>query len=1645
MTEPGQSAASTEQRLLDYLKRVTADLRLTQRRLREREAADDEPIAVVGMACRYPGGANSSEELWQLVAEGREAISDFPADRGWNLADLFDSDPDRPGHTYVTRGGFLDRLGDFDAAFFGISPREATAMAPQQRLLLETSWHALEHAGIDPTSLAGTRTGTFVGCNQLDYCWNVPEIPAGYEGHMTTGSAAAVVSGRVAYALGLEGPAVTVDTACSSSLVALHLAVRSLRARETSLALAGGVAVMATPVEFVGFSEQRGLSQDGRCRSFSADADGMGLAEGVGVLVVERLADARRHGHRVLAVVRGSAVNQDGASNGLTAPNGPSQQRVIRDALAAARLTPDQVDAVEAHGTGTTLGDPIEAQALLATYGADRPADRPLRLGSIKSNLGHTQAAAGVAGVIKMIEALRHGVLPPTLHADAPTPAVDWSAGAVSLLTEAMPWTADGRPRRAAVSSFGISGTNAHVILEEAPDESAGSEQSGEPDEAADPSGSELPAARPLGSDRLPWVVSARSAEALAASAARLADGVAARQGVSAPDVAHSLVAGRAALSHRAVVVGADMAELSGGLAALAQGSPAGNVVSGVAGDPRVVLVFPGQGSQWAGMAVELLDSSPVFAGRIAECEAALAPWVDWSLTSVLRGAAGAPGLDRVDVVQPVLWAVMVSLASVWQSFGVEPAAVVGHSQGEIAAACVAGALSLADGAKVVALRSQALLALAGRGGMVSVPLPVSDVEVLLKPYAGAVGVAALNGPSSTVVSGDTDALDELLAQCEADGIRAKRIAVDYASHSAHVDGLRNELLTALSDISAQISDTPFYSTVTGERLDPAHLSADYWVRNLREPVRFAPVIEDLAQRGHGLFVECSPHPVLTVAIGETLDQAGAPATALGTLRRDDGGPNRILLSLAEAWTSGAPVHWRAAIAGGTTTDLPGYPFQRQRYWLEAPPRVAAADPAEAQFWAAVEDEDLDAVAATVGADAAALAPALAPLRSWHRGRREQATVDAWRYAVRWHRLPDAPAATRVAGAWLLLTAPAAGRWTAAVRQVLAAAGAEVVSVEVDPATATPAELGALLRGLDRPLTGVLSLLATDERPRSGVPAGLAGTVDLLRALADAGLQAPLWCATVGAVRTGPADPPPRPVQAQVWGLGRVAALEHPSRWGGLIDLPADAEDADALAGLVDVLTGATGEDQVALRATGRFARRLDRAPSGAARRTWRPTGTVLITGGTGALGSRVARWLADRGADHLVLAGRRGPDAPGAAELAADLRDRGATVTLARCDVADRGQLAKLLAGLPAEPPLTAVVHCAGVLENALLPDTDPDLLARVLAPKADAASHLSELTADRSLTAFVLFSSNAGVWGSGGQGAYAAANAHLDALAEHRAALGLPATSIAWGAWAEDGLAASEYEKEYLERRGVRGMAPDLAVAALQRALDDEECCLTVADVDWPRFAESFTALRPSRLLADLPELAAAAAGADDPEPSDAPAALRRRLADLTGEQRHAVLVELVRAHAAAALGHLRPDAVAAQRAFKELGFDSLTAVQLRNRLAAETGLTLPASLVFDHPTADAVARHLGAALTGDKSPEETVLADLDRLDAALASAAWDDGARRRVTGRLQALLARWDSPLDTAPAGDAHDELATASADEIFDLIHRELGKA
>ncbi|MCP3800855.1 type I polyketide synthase [Allokutzneria sp. A3M-2-11 16] len=1591
---------SDDEKLLAYLKKVAGDLATAREQLKEKEAAESEPIAIVSMGCRFAGGVRSPEDLWDLVVEGRDAVGGFPTDRGWDPALLDAGDSDVKGSS-TQQGAFIYDAGDFDPAFFGISPREALAMDPQQRLVLEVAWEAIERARIDPLSLRGTKAGMFVGATSFNYGGDYLGAPEELGGHLITGNVTSVLSGRVNYTLGLEGPSMTFDTACSSSLVAMHLAAQALRRGECSLALAGGAAVMSTAGVFVEFSRQRGLAADGRCKSFAEAADGTGWGEGVGLILLEKLSDARRNGHPVLAVLRGSAWNQDGASNGLTAPNGRAQQRVIKQALANAGLKSEDVDVVEAHGTGTTLGDPIEANALINTYGKERPADRPLWLGSLKSNIAHTQAAAGSGSVIKMVMALQHGLLPKTLHVDAPSSEINWSAGAVSLLTEAVPWHSGDRVRRAGVSAFGVSGTNAHLILEEAPVLEASERVV------------EAPAV-------MPWVLSGRGADALKAQAARLASFVDDQESV---DLAYSLATTRSAFENRAVVLAGSNSEFKASL-----GLTGENVVVGEAiGDPRPVFVFPGQGSQWAGMAVELIDSSSVFAKRIKECDEALSEFVDFSVVDVLRGKPGTPSTERVDVIQPLLWAVMVSLAELWRSFGVEPAAVIGHSQGEIAAAAVSGALSLSDAARVCALRSRSIIALSDRGGMLSLTMPLADASQLIEAWGAKVSVAAVNGPSSVVVSGEPQALLEVQQAAEAQDVRARMIDVNYASHSAQVEELRAELLEVLAPIKPRSSEISFISTVTGEPIDTVKLDAEYWVTNLRQTVQLEAATRAALQRRHRLFIESSPHPVLGIALQSTAESTEDPlagssintvaqVAVIASLRRNEGGVERFLRSVAEAYVNGAPVKWEAAFAElpARKIALPTYAFQKQRFWY-TPPAPSTASPAETRFWDAVDSEDLPSVAATLGLGSdAPLSAVVTSLSSWRRRSLEVSAVDGWCYEIAWRSVTLSEKA--LSGNWLVVT-PASG--AEAVKDVLSlmtAAGAEITRVDVDATdVAERADLASRIEGY---YDGVLSLLALDDSART---AGLTGTLTLTQALGDAGIDAPLWCVTQSAIALNAAETLANPDQAMVWGLAGSYGAERPQRWGGLVDLPEQADER-SLSQLVAALSNSEPGEQYAVRQSGVFARRLAPAVARRTRRDWKPSGTVVITGGLGALGSHLARWASENGAEHVLLLGRRGLETPGASVLRDEL---GATVVA--CDVADRGQLEAALAQAPT--PITAVFHAAGVLDDSPLDTLTTEQLDAVIRNKATAARNLHELTSD--LDAFVMFSAVAGTIGVAGQGNYAAANAYLDALAQHRRSQGLPATTVAWSAWEDSGMVDAA-TAEVLKGRGIPAMSRELATTALQRALDVDETFLVVADITWEKFLDS-GAVSATPLLTEV--MPAVSDSAEDTGELQAKLSTVDKVAGLR------LLQDVVIAQAGSVLGYYG-GTLPAQRSFKELGVDSLTAVQLRNRLSEATGLRLPVTLAFDHPNAAALAEHLYEELAPSAAGvADLVGEELDRLEATLTSVPADDAAARdAITARLRTLMWKWEGAAST----DSED-LDAATDDEVFDLLDKELGFA
>ncbi|MFH8492124.1 SDR family NAD(P)-dependent oxidoreductase [Streptomyces longisporoflavus] len=1785
-----------------------------------RRTRQDEPIAIIGMACRYPGGVTSPEDLWQLVAEGRDVISPFPTNRGWS-EDLYDPDPASSGRSYTRSGGFLHDVGDFDAAFFGISPRDALAMDPQQRLMLETSWEAIERAKLDPRTLHGTPTGVFIGAMAPDYGPRMHEATQDIEGHVLTGSTASIISGRISYQLGLTGPALTIDTACSSSLVALHTAMRSLRTQESGLALAGGVTVMATPGMFVEFSRQRGLAADGRCKSFAAAADGTGWAEGAGVLLLERLSDAQRLGHEVLGVLRGSAVNQDGASNGLTAPNGPSQERVIRDALADAGLNPGDIDLVEAHGTGTRLGDPIEAQALQATYGHHhhRKSGQPLYLGSLKSNIGHSQAAAGVGGVIKMVQAMRHRTMPRTLHVDQPTPHIDWDSAAMELLVEPRPWPhTHDRPARAAVSSFGISGTNAHVILEEAKSvpRGAAAPKAGmpEPDTAA--------AVRAGGPDTplvplpLPWALSARSADGLRAQARRLLD-LAARPGLSPADIGYSLATTRSTFEHRAVVLGRSTADLVQRLETLAAGTSGTShpeVITGHAPGPvSTAFVFSGQGAQRLGMGRELAAAIPEFASALDDVCKHLDQLLDRPLRVVMfaaesdtEGAADAPLIDRTEYTQPALFAIEVALFRLLEGWGVRPDYVAGHSIGEIAAAHVAGVMSLQDAAQLVVSRGRLMGAARNDGTMVAVGAAEKDIIDDLNGTTG-VDIAAVNGPEATVVSGDTQTLDTLTERWRERGLRTSRLRVSHAFHSSHMDSALDEFRQVAAGLDFNEPTIPLVSTVTGTLAAPGELtSPDYWVRQLRGTVRFHDAVRTLEDEGVGLCLEVGPDAVLTGMIrngqGDGEGEGARAITAVPLLRARHSETAALSAGVARAHVHGAHVDLAAFFPGAAHVDLPTYAFRHSRYWLtsvrradrpdaashplldtvvelagrdetvlsgcvspddhpwlidhtidgnvilpataflelaataaartgaagveqltlEAPLRLLKGESVRLQIIVQAPDQDavrafsvhaqpVDADGGDGGdtvawsryasgslAPAGATAPepaAFEPLRNWPPQHATEIPLDGvyarlaelgyeygpafqglrgiWQHGEELYaevqlpgQLHDAadefavhPAlldaaiqplvvsASEELAAGDLLRLPfdwqSAAFWNpdglTALRVRLTPSGSDSTAIAIADQHGSPvAEARALtMRPVPRqqftgqfgagpsaphavewqPVTapdlgeapeklvyitdrlpediGTTVLQVPPHNTDSDVAGGVRGVVgEVLKWvqawLGDARFEdSRLIVVTRGAV--GPVQDAGAVdlASASVWGLLRSAQSEHPGRIV-LADVEESPAGSDELAGLLRAVAG-SGLAQVAVREGQLLAPRMVRTSATGTGPDW-GDGTVLVTGATGTLGAIAARHLVrERGVRDLLLLSRSGGAAPNAPELRAELEELGARVTIAACDVADRDALADVLARIPADHPLTGVVHTAGIAEDGVLSEMSQEQLERVLRPKVDGAWNLHELTRDHALKAFVLYSSLAGLFGTAGQANYAAGNAFLDGLATMRRAQGLPAVSMAWGLWQEaSGISGelSEVDLRRLNRMGLQALSSSEAMGLFDAALAADEPVLALTGID-TRALRARTEDVPELLQALVPTTRRARAAAESqtssaqPQSQSAqsqsqsqPQSLGARLAGLPPEERERSTIDLVRGVVADILGHDDPNEVEVERAFQELGFDSLNAVELRNRLNKLSGLQLTNTVVFDYPSVDALARFLAGQLADRHAPAPSTL---------------------------------------------------------------------
>ncbi|MFK0249181.1 SDR family NAD(P)-dependent oxidoreductase [Amycolatopsis azurea] len=1561
-------------------------------------AHDDDPIAIVATACRFPGGVTSPEDLWNLVAGGVDATGDFPADRGWEQTVRYDPDPARIGGSLTRRGGFVYDAADFDPAPFGMSPREALSTDPQQRLLLETSWELFERAGLDTATLRGSDTGVFVGVMNEDYASRLQGHRL--EGRLGIGSSHALASGRISYTFGLNGPAVTVDTACSSSLVALHWAVRALRAGECSLAVAGGATVMSSPRTFLEFSRQRGLSPDGRCRSYAAGANGTAWAEGAGVVLLERLSDARRNGHPVLALVSGSAVNSDGASNGITAPSGRAQRAVIRSALADAGLAASDVDVVEGHGTATPIGDPIEAEALIAAYGTGRA--RPLWLGSVKSNIGHTQAAAGVAGVIKMVEALRHGQLPPSLYADDPSPRIDWSAGDVALLAEAREWRTGPKPRHAGISAFGIGGTNAHVLVSEAPP-------------PAD-TGSRT-------SSKAPWLLSAASENALRAAASRL---LATAGGQDVDDVAFTLTT-RAPLEHRAMVSSGDLAALR----ALAAGERRGRTVRGPA---TAAFLFSGQGAQRAGMGKELSDAFPVFRAAFdAACEA---------VGGQVRDVAFSGGelLDRTDHAQAALFAFEVALFRLFESWGVRPAAVAGHSIGEITAAHVAGVLSLEDAGVLVSARGRLMAALPPGGVMIAVRAAESEVAPLVGEFADQVAIAAVNGPRSLVLSGSESVTEAVAAQWPG----STRLRVSHAFHSPLIDPMLAEFREVVTRLTHLGPERTLVSGLAGRAI--TGLGPEYWIRQARDTVRFADALDAVAAEGTDICLEIGPSAVLSRAAGAVLPTVSTMDTVRG-----------VLDAVGELHTTGVPVSWPSVFAdsGAGRVSLPTYPFQRERFWIDPQPRRSPAGDGHAMLGPALVAPDSPRIVHGGSAGVRAhgwladhvvggttLFPATAFVElALHAGETGLAelTIEA---PLRLGRTEDVALQVVVDGPRIDIYAQDSGAW---IRHATGRLGPSDVFAqpwkgEWPPPATEPVALDRAYAALDygpafRAVTGLWE--DGDELFADvALPEGVDGRFELHPVLLDAAvhtlaLAGPpdaeprvpfLWTgvhvfasapgrARVHCVRSGPGevrvelfdpegmpvavveslltrplpagstmlyrprwirvpaasaddvrvvdargedvrtvlttlqDTLPRgertvvvtgdaadPVAAAVFGLGTAASAEY----RGLIsvvgtDLPVEK---------VRELVGGNPEPQLSIRDGVPHALRIARtAPASA--KPIDPAGTVLITGGTGGLGAALARHLVSaHGVRQLLLVSRRGPDAPGAEAL----RRLPADVRIVGGDIADPAFVRRLVASC--DPPLTAVVHSAAVVADAAFTAQTPAGFDTVFRPKADAALVLHEATRHLPLTAFVLFSSLAGIFGNAGQANYAAANRVLDALAVRRRAEGLPATSIAWGLWdLEVGLGAHipDAARHRIQSSGVVALTLEQGMALFDAALGHAEPVLVAARLD------------PT--AAGLPPIAD---GLGRPAPRPAPSP-DRRWPEHPSEQE---LRDLLRVELAEVLGHQDPGTIPEDKPFTDLGLDSLAVIDLRTRLRELTGVEVPARVLFDHPTVIELAEHLRAS---------------------------------------------------------------------------------
>ncbi|MCH9667178.1 MAG: SDR family NAD(P)-dependent oxidoreductase [Actinomycetia bacterium] len=1536
-------------------------------------------FAVIGYAARFPG-APDAELFWNLLSEGREAISEVPSGR-WDAEEFFDPEPGAPGKVVTRRAGFVDDVTGFDAPFFGMSTREVRMLDPQHRLLMETAWRAVEHSGTAPSALAGTNTGVFVGLATHDYlgmasdALTYPEI----EAYMAIGTSNAAAAGRISYRLGLQGPAVAVDTACSSSLVAIHQACQALQLGECDLALAGGANVLLTPATMITFSNAQMLAPDGRCKTFDAAADGYVRGEGCGVIVIKRLEDAIRDGDRIRAVIRGSAINQDGASGGLTVPNGVAQQRVIANALNRAELDPSDVGYLEAHGTGTSLGDPIEAQAAGAVYGAGREPGQPLLIGSAKTNIGHLEAAAGIAGVIKVILSLEHEALPKHLHFENPSPHIPWDRLAVEVVTETRPWERSDRPRIAGVSSFGFAGTNAHVIIEEAPEE------------ATQPAPAPVPLEQPTAARFTVVPLSARTPSALLHLADQYRSWLSGHPEATLADLALTTGAGRAHLEHRAALVASSRESAVELLGALAEDRPAPGLVRGETHEvPKTAWLFTGQGSQYPGMARELFDTEPVFAETLTRCADAVADLLEKPLLDVIFEVDGADGeatLRQTCYAQPALYAVEMGLARLWQSWGFEPDVVLGHSVGQYSAACVAGVFSLEDGAQLMAERGRLFSSLPAGGRMVAVFAAADRVERLTDEFPS-LSVAAYNG-ANTVLSGPGRDLEQAVAPLSADGVRCEWLETSHAFHSALLDPILDEFESYAQQFRFSQPQRILIDNRTGDALGRSvKIDGAYWRRHARQPVDFAKSVSTLANLHCKVLLEIGPQPVLTAAALRAWPDTVPAPRAIASLRRKTADPRQMAEAVADAYVSGHLPDFAAfRQPHARKLDLPTYPFEHRQYWFsDNRPADASEDldrsrqqqggrGARTETVRLLEDgrfEELAALLDGPNGDDRTL-NVLRELAAQHNRQRTTQSIADDRYEFRWEQASEPVVSGAQAGeksAWVIVgDDPDAAQ---PLIDVLTDGGHRHQFLELPVSDADEEKLADVLRAAaaQDPQLRIVNVAALEAPSAPSMRSLLrmqhrilGGTRRLLRAAVTAELRAPIWMVTRGAQRVTDGDSV-SPDQSCLWGFGRAAALELPQVWGGLADLAeGTAEEWSHLVSRIVTSSGAAvREDQIAVRNRAVYVPRLARPaelPSGAPLQI-RTDATYLVTGGVGSIGLEIAGYLAANGARHIVLTSRRAPGEAAQQRIDTLIGQQGCNVRVYTADVADPHDVARLLATVAADmPPLAGIVHAAGEIGTTPLSSLDAAELDRVFAGKVWGAWHLSEAAADLDLDFFLSTSSIASVWGGFGQTAYGAANAFLDGLAWRLREQGIAGTSVNFGPWSS-GMADAE-SRARLEKRGVQTLSSADALAGLADVATASRTQGVVARIDWARFLPLYQQAGRRAFLAELEsEIPSQRATAAPALTASGKTPLVERLTNAPVQQRRKLLTDYLRNTVAEVtrvdVAEIREDA-----GFFDLGMDSLMAVELRRHLEQGVGAEIPVTMAMDHPRVSDAADYL------------------------------------------------------------------------------------